>query len=259
MSIKFGDFENDTNTQYEEKTDVPDGATVVDADHLDEDVPIRGQEYCLFSFLSPEGVQNCDVRAFKFRGAFSSLDKAQEKARELEKEDKYFKIFIGESGKWLDFDPPTSKVEREMSSNKEQQKILDAQQKQRMNKINKLAGKHKELIDKKDKGEKERTEEIKKMSVANSEIEKRKNQETTQETTQEPLKQETRKESHEETKKSSTMNRLREKLENSKQKKKLEILKKTEDDVKLTSTSSSNVDKNIEEFKKKLMAKKTNN
>ena len=55
------------------------------------------------------------------------------------------------------------------------------------------------------------------------------------------------------------MNRLREKLENSKQKKKLEILKKTEDDVKLTSTSSSNVDKNIEEFKKKLMAKKTNN
>jgi len=250
MSVRFGDeydgeLERKDNTQEQVK---PSGHTILDADHLDVDEPIRGQEYCLFSFMSPEGIMNCNVRALKFRGAFPTLEKANEKAKELEKTDKYFKIFVGESGKWLDFDPPINKVEREMSSNKEHQKILDAQQKQRMDKINALAGKHKEIVDKKEKGEKERTDEIKKMSVANAEIEKRKedNKETkeTKEVSQ----------NHEDKKKASTVNRLKEKLENIKNKKKLEILETNEVKVaeKTDVKDSDSLSKNIDEFKRKL-------
>lgn len=148
--------------------------TVVDADHLDEDKPIDDQKYVLFSFMSPEGIMNCDVRAVKFRGAFPTLEKASEKAAQLEKEDPYFKIFIGEGFKWLDFDPPASRVEREMSSNKDHQKILDAQAKQRMAKINTLAGKHKQLVDKKDSGKEDRKMEAKKASAASNAIERQK-------------------------------------------------------------------------------------
>lgn len=139
-------------------------------DHLDEDEPINGQQFCLFSFLSPEGVMNCNVRAVKFRGAYSTLEAATKKARELEQKDKYFKIFIGESGKWLDFDPPESRVEREMTSNKEYQQILDAQRKQRLDKMNTLAGKFKESVDKRDNGKNERIAETKKASGASNAV-----------------------------------------------------------------------------------------
>lgn len=134
--------------------------TVVD--HLDEDAPIRGQEYCLFSFLSPEGVMNCDVRALKFRGAYPSMEEAEKAVRKLEKKDKYFKIFIGESGKWLDFDPPVSRVEKEMSTNEKEQELLDAQRQQRMNKINDLAGKYKNNVDKQNTCKDERIKELQK-------------------------------------------------------------------------------------------------
>ena len=166
----------DADSEDEKNTDVPkkdlSKYTIVDADHLDEDAPIKGQEYCLFSFMSPEGIMNCNVRSVKFRGAFASMVEAEKKAKELEKTDKYFKIFIGDSGKWLDFDPPASRVDREMSSNKEHQKILDVQRKQRMDKINALAGKHKEMLDKKDKGKSERISESKKAGAANDAVEK---------------------------------------------------------------------------------------
>ena len=148
VNVKFGeeyDRENLDNTDNNEKEDLSK-YTVIDGDNLDEDEPIKGQEYCIFSFMSPEGIMNCNVRAVKFRGAFGSLEEAEKYAGELEKKDKYFKIFCGESGKWLDFDPPLSRVEREKSSNPEHQKILDETSKHRMNKINELAGKHKELM-----------------------------------------------------------------------------------------------------------------
>lgn len=140
--------------------------TIIDGDHLSEDPPIRGQEYCLLSFMSPEGIMNCNVRAVKFRGAFPTLEAAEIHANKLEKEDEYFQIFAGESGKWLDFDPPTSKVEKEKSSNPQHQKILDAQHKHRMDKINELAGKTKQMRDKNKQGKKEMINEKKKAAAA---------------------------------------------------------------------------------------------
>lgn len=176
IDVQFG-VESDEEPEEDEKEQQNQDLskyTVVDADHLDEDTPIKGQEFCLFSFMSPEGIMNCNVRAVKFRGAFPTMADAEKKAGELAKTDKYFKIFIGNSGKWLDFDPPVSRVDREMSSNKEHQKILDVQRKQRMDKINALAGKHKEIMDKKDKGKTERITEAKKAGAANDAVEKQK-------------------------------------------------------------------------------------
>jgi hypothetical protein len=171
IEVKFGandsdeDDESDEEDEPEPKKDLSK-YTVVDADHLYEDPPLKGQEYALFSFLSPEGIMNCNVRAVKFRGAFPTIEKAKEYCAELEHKDKYFKIFLGETGKWLDFDPPSEKVEQEVTSNKKHQKIIDAQREQRMKKMNELAGKHKEMIDKKDNGNKERIKENKKSGAA---------------------------------------------------------------------------------------------
>jgi hypothetical protein len=140
--------------------------TVLDADNLDEDTPIPGQEFALFSFMSPEGIMNCNVRAFKFRGAFPTLDKAREYADQLKKKDVYFKIHAGETGKWLEFDPPEDHVEQVVAGNKKQQKIIDAQRKSRMDKMNELAGRHKQKIDKTDRGAETRIEESKKAGAA---------------------------------------------------------------------------------------------
>ena len=147
------DSKDTVDTQY----------TVVDVDNLDEDTPIRGQEYCLFSFMSPEGLMNCNTRAVKFRGAYSSEKKALARAKELEKTDKYFKIFIGETGKWLEFDPPSERVERELSSDANHQQILDS--KKRPNMVNKLAGKYKNNFDKQENGKNDRMMESKKASA----------------------------------------------------------------------------------------------
>lgn len=171
VDVQFDVDGSETEVQQSTETAV-DLSKYTVIDHLDEDDVIESQKFCLFSFLSPEGIMNCNVRALKFRGAYATMKEAEERARELEKKDKYFKIFIGETGKWLDFDPPSSKVEREMSSNKEHQKILDAQRKLRMDKINDLAGKHKEIVEKKESGKKERIEESKKAGAASDAVEK---------------------------------------------------------------------------------------
>lgn len=239
-------------------------------DHLDEDVPIPGQEYSLFSFISPEGVMNCNIRALKFRGAYPTLDEAEKAAKRIEDKDKYFKIFIGETGKWLEFDPPATRVEREMSSNKEHQKILDAQQKQRMAKMNALAGKYKENIDKKDSGKKERIEETKKASAANdiAEKQKAKKQESQNQTQAQNLSGDAlRKASYEKTKE-----RLRKRAAEAQTKKSLETLKDEDikanlnEKVKIVHKASAEVteksdkiktiDKNIENIKQLLAKKK---
>jgi len=257
MSVKFGDEqnneqENEININNENENNIPDGYTVIDASNLPIDEPIHGQEYCLFSFISPEGVMNCNVRLLKFRGAYPTLESANEKARELEKTDKYCKIFVGQSGRWLEFDPPLTSVENEMTSNKEHQKIIDAQRKQRLDKINALAEKHKELIEKKEKGEKERADEIKKIAVASAEVDKRKEDKRKEENKKEEVKEANNiGQKHEDKKKAGTVNRLKEKLENIKNKKKLEILESNEEKVKNNNDKDS-LSKNIDEFKKKL-------
>lgn len=175
IDVTFGQSPDESDDEESDKEEDLSNYTVVDADHLMEDNPIKGQEYCLLSFMSPEGIMNCNVRAVKFRGAYPTIKAAEAAAAKLEEQDEYFQIFVGETGKWLDFDPPAAKVEREKTSNPQHQKILDAQAKQRMTKINDLAGKTKQVMDKKRKGKKDMIDEKKKAGAAQETVDKRRN------------------------------------------------------------------------------------
>jgi hypothetical protein len=85
-------------------------STTKKIDFLDEDPVIKGQEWICVSFLSPEGVKNCKIRGFKFRGAFETQEEANKHAKEIQKNlDPDFHVFVGEGFKWLpwDQDPET--------------------------------------------------------------------------------------------------------------------------------------------------------
>lgn len=159
------EVDDESEDESEEEVDLSK-YTVLDADNLDEDKPIPGQEFALFSFMSPEGIMNCNVRLLKFRGAYPTIEAATAAADELKKKDKYFKIHAAESGKWVEFDPPEEHVEQVVAGNKKQQKIIDAQRKARMDNANELAGRYKQKIDKVDKGAESRVEESKKAGAA---------------------------------------------------------------------------------------------
>lgn len=189
--------EHKTDTRSDIITD-KDIEQYTKVDHLDEDplmeLNMKGrgkfkQVYALFSFISPEGVMNCNIRALKMRGCFETREEAEEKVKELEKIDPYFKIFIGEVGKWLEFDPPVSKVEKEMSSDPKYQKILDSQAKIRMNKINAMVGKYKENTDNKEAGISERIKETKMSGASHTKLAKSINTTSEQEIkTEQPVK-----------------------------------------------------------------------
>ena len=129
-------------------------------DNLDED---PGEDnFALISFVSPEGVMNCNVRALKIRkykgrpAIFKEYERACTAAKELNEIDSYFDIFVMPIGKWCAWDPdPADRnaVEAEKWDNAEQQKLMDglekvkAKQEISLQEMNALVGKKKSLID----------------------------------------------------------------------------------------------------------------
>ena len=262
-NVTFGQTEQ--RDEPEQQTVDMSNYTLVDADHLDEDDVLPEQKYCLLSFMSPEGIMNCNVRAVKFRGAFATLEAAEKYAAKLESQDAYFKIFVGETGKWLDCDANSQKVEKEKTSNPQHQQIIDAQSKQRMAKINELAGRTKQLMDKKQKGRKDMMNEKKKEGAAQELVDKRRQRQTSN-------TQNTR--NNNENKLGEMKERMRKKLEEKQNKKKLQNLGNTEDitnnigtKIKVVAKNSVEVsdnkaklevvDKNIERIKE-LMTNRRN-
>jgi len=129
-------------------------------DNLDED---PGEDnFALISFVSPEGVMNCNVRALKIRkykgrpAIFKEYERACTAAKELNEINSYFDIFVMPIGKWCAWDPdPADRnaVEAEKWDNAEQQKLMDglekvkAKQEISLQEMNALVGKKKSLID----------------------------------------------------------------------------------------------------------------
>jgi hypothetical protein len=131
-------------------------------DNLDEDPPIPGQEWCCISFLSPEGVYNCRVRGVKFRGGFPTRKDAEAWADKLRSIDKYFHIFVGQTGKWLAWDPKLDEVPEHKHSDKRLDKLVKEQKKNNMRDLNVLAGKKKQMIDNSESVHNKRVEDGKK-------------------------------------------------------------------------------------------------
>lgn len=172
-------FKNEVNdggvAESKEDDSKKDNYTYVD--NLDEDEILEHQRYALFSFLSPEGIMNCNIRALKFRGAFPTIEEAKKYAEKLKNEDKYFKIFVGEQGKWMEFDPPEDRVEEDIAEDAKTQQIIDTQRKQRQHKMNDMAGRYKNHFDKTQShdGKKEIVNENIKAGTAEMEANRRRN------------------------------------------------------------------------------------
>jgi hypothetical protein len=129
-------------------------------DNLDEDPVVESGRFFLVSFISPEGVMNCTTRGLKIRTyrnkvCFSTLDEAKTAADEINKKDKYFNVFVGETGKWMGWDPAPddrSKVEDEVWADADQnalmQKMREKEEKQKtqLDELNALVGKKKDII-----------------------------------------------------------------------------------------------------------------
>lgn len=94
-------------------------------DHLTEDDPIPGQMWVCLSFLSPEGIRNCNVRGLKIRGVYATKEDADKRAKELQMVDPDFHVFVGEVGKWLPWDPNPDDVQDQVWKEAELQKIME--------------------------------------------------------------------------------------------------------------------------------------
>ncbi len=118
----------------------------VEVDLLTEDAPIRGQEWGVYSFMSPDNIKGCNVRAFKNRGNFATQEEASAYAEKIRNEEPAFHVFVGENFKWTAFDPDPNLVqnnanyyERELQTlmkgtleNQEKAKQLEAKRKRDM-------------------------------------------------------------------------------------------------------------------------------
>jgi hypothetical protein len=105
-------------------------------DYLDEDKPLRHnvkrQNWCVISMLTPNSFpvskrsqfKDQKILGIKFRGVYDEYSEATARAEQLQKNDKYHNVFVGEIGKWLPFDVDASnmgsedQVYREKSLNK---------------------------------------------------------------------------------------------------------------------------------------------
>ena len=105
-------------------------------DYLDEDKVIKGQHYVCMSFLSPlsfpedkrEQYKNQKILGLKVRGVYKTYEEADERAKYLQKVDKYHHVFVGEVGKWLPFNVDTSEnnVDNQVYREKELNQYMKA-------------------------------------------------------------------------------------------------------------------------------------
>lgn len=124
-----------------------DNSKYTKIDNLDEDPIIPGQRYACVSFISPEGLKNCNTRGLKIRGVYGSIDEAKTACASLSKSDKYFDIFVCEVGKWCPWDPRPHQVEDVVHKNKTQNKLMKSLQNKEMENLNEIVGRKKEQLD----------------------------------------------------------------------------------------------------------------
>src|SRR3989344_1710614 len=206
-------------------------------DHLDEDDPIPGQKIVLLSFVSPEGIMNCNIRALKVRGVFDdTIDgnkEAEKKLKQLRKKDKYHDFFRGVVGKWMPICPSSDQVEEERYANKDLNKIMkkphesELKQKQTLKDLNELVGRHKENLEIQKKQHKQRVKDkVREASMATAETPEKQDEQEEPEEQDEQEEHEDKKPrdyiAHLNRNPEATKERLRKKIEESRAKKQSE-------------------------------------
>lgn len=238
-------------------------------DNLDEDQVVESGKFFLVSFISPEGIMNCTTRGLKIRThknkiCYGTLEEAKAAADEINKKDKYFHVFVGETGKWMGWDPAPddrTKVEQEKWADADQdaimQKMREKEEKQ-LNELNALVGKKKDIINQEKVTHKKR--------VATAIKDSAKGQESQEPNEPEVLTEEqVKKEMEKQHKKTHNSSAIRDKLRKKLQDKKgdpvkenaintTEILKERLDETKTTQTK---LDDNLKKLNELLNKAKT--
>lgn len=170
--------ENNENSVPTDGNYVDDMKKYTKIDNLDEDQVVDSGKFFLVSFISPEGVMNCKmrglkIRTYKNRVVYPTLEEAKAAADEINQKDKYFHVFVGETGKWMGWDPsPDDRnlVAEEHWADKDQNEIMQKMREREetnLNELNALVGKKKAMVDKDKKRHKKRIADTLKESVAN--------------------------------------------------------------------------------------------
>lgn len=130
-------------------------------DLLGEDKELPTQKYVCMSFLSPEGIKNCSIRGLKIRGSYSSYEEATARAKELQDTDKDFHVFVGEVGKWLPWDPDPNSAGDQVYREQELNNLMHAY-KDNLQKAKAMEAERKsEMLDEAVSGEKTRKKKLK--------------------------------------------------------------------------------------------------
>ena len=96
------------------------------SDYLTEDQEIGSQKYCLLSFLvSDKDSKHRNLVGIKFRGAYSTIEEAQEHSKRLQSSDKYHHIYVGETGKWLPFSPNPDDIKKQEYQNEKLNELME--------------------------------------------------------------------------------------------------------------------------------------
>ena len=103
-----------------------DDTNVKKIEYLKVDNELNGQKFVCLSFITPELVKNCKVRAVKVRGVFSTQEEAKNRCIELNKTDPDFNIYVAPVGHWLPWCDDPNKAEDCEYSNKELNKLMKA-------------------------------------------------------------------------------------------------------------------------------------
>ena len=64
------------------------------------------------------------MRGLKIRGVYGTKEEADERAKELQKFDPDFHVFVGEVGKWLPWDPDPNDIKDQQYQEEELQKLM---------------------------------------------------------------------------------------------------------------------------------------
>lgn len=163
-------------------------------DYLTEDkfIPLD-QKFVCISFLTDKD-NKTTLSGIKIRGVFPTYELACEHAKKVQSIDPYFNVFVGDTGKWLPFDPnPDSEVVKDSEyaneqlndlmkgylENQEQAKVFHEQRKTeliRQNILDNLASKQNDITDIKNKLNDNKDEDlINKLKIFEEQYEKMNN------------------------------------------------------------------------------------
>ncbi len=79
-------------------------------DYLPEYATLPNQKFCVMTFISPEGIKNCTMRAQCVRAVFDTIEEANTYAKRCQEEDGRFHWWVGELGKFTPWNPEPDSV-----------------------------------------------------------------------------------------------------------------------------------------------------